>query len=452
MTATLSARDVVTSRIAAQARRYPSLDLVSLDTTGLDTRDAALASAIEHAVLRRWLTLTTIIESQLSRPWDELETKMQAALLAGASQLLVLDRIPDHAALNETVEWAKRHIRPKAGGMVNAVLRKVAALRIAQQEPARRDSHARDELPLADGRIWKLSAPVFADAFISRLAQQTSHSEPLLAHWMAAFGREASIALALHNLVLAPIIVHGIEPNPDGSGATPPPLAPHDEPDFHVFTGDRAALLDLLRSHPNSIVQDSTSAAPVQASSRLSWPGGGPRVIIDYCAGRGTKTRQLATTFPDAQIVATDADPRHIEELSQQFAGNARVEVVELGRVRRFDEKADLLVLDVPCSNTGVLARRIEAKYRFSHDSQAKLVNIQRQIIADSIPLLSSRGRLLYATCSVDPAENEQQAAWISRWHRLRTIQSRARLPQGLPGDPPRAYRDGGFFALMERP
>ena len=128
------------------------------------------------------------------------------------------------------------------------------------------------------------------------------------------------------------------------------------------------------------------------------------------------------------------------------------MQVVDPGELRdRFDNRADLLLLDVPCSNTGVLARRVEAKYRFDATSLSSLIGLGRQIIADSIPLLADSGWLLYTTCSVQEAENDQQAEWIARWHRMRVVSSGLRLPRGLPGGPPRHYSDGGYFACLTR-
>ena len=138
--------------------------------------------------------------------------------------------------------------------------------------------------------------------------------------------------------------------------------------------------------------------------------------------------------------------------MKKVFAGHDRVEVRPLDRLREdLANRADLLVLDVPCSNTGVLARRVEAKYRFSDEGISGLVDLQRQIIADSIPLLAESGQLLYATCSLEERENKQQAEWIARWHRMHVTRSRLRLPQGKPSDRPQAYSDGGYFACLTR-
>ncbi len=454
-THSMTARDVVTVRIAAQARRFPDVDLSPLDTTGLDERDAGLAAAIEHAVMRRWLTLATVVESQLSRPWAKLEAKLQAVLLVGAAQLLMLERLPDHAVINEAVEWAKSNVRFKAGGLVNAVLRKVANLRgelrasttvskaVSEHHSEDYAPFERDEMPLHDGRVWKFTAPVFASDPVRRLAQQTSHPERLLAHWLTVHGHAQTITLALHSLVHAPILIHGIS-----DAAASPALQPHEEPGFFVFTGERSSLRDFLASHPDAIVQDPTSAAPAIASASLHPP---PSLIIDACAGKGTKTRQLAAAHPHARIVASDIDEQRFAILREQFAHHDRVQVVAYRHLREFDAQADLVFLDVPCSNTGVLARRVEAKYRLSEQSIRTLADLQRQIMADSLPLLTQQGRLVYSTCSIEPAENQRQAEWLCRWHPFTILQARVRLPQSVPGDPPQTYADGGYFAIFQR-
>ncbi|MHC5007407.1 MAG: transcription antitermination protein NusB, partial [Planctomycetota bacterium] len=104
-------RHLVAARIAERARQFPQLFPQRLRTGGLAGRDAALAHAIDQAVARRWLTLTAVLQSQLSRPWDHLQPVVQSALLVGAAQLLLLERLPDHAVINESVEWAKRKSR-----------------------------------------------------------------------------------------------------------------------------------------------------------------------------------------------------------------------------------------------------------------------------------------------------------------------------------------------------
>jgi 16S rRNA (cytosine967-C5)-methyltransferase len=219
---------------------------------------------------------------------------------------------------------------------------------------------------------------------------------------------------------------------------------PHEESGFAVFTGSRGELLALFGANPRARVQDPASAAPVAATAKLQ-----PRLIIDACAGQGTKTKQLASVHPTARIIATDINQSRRAALGREFAAGGLVQVVEPQELAQFTGQADVLVLDVPCSNTGVLARRVEAKYRCNTASITGLVAVQRQIVADSIALLAPGGCLLYATCSIDSAENQQQSDWISRQHDLTVTESRLILPRGLPGEAPSRYHDGGFFALL---
>jgi len=112
------------------------------------------------------------------------------------------------------------------------------------------------------------------------------------------------------------------------------------------------------------------------------------------------------------------------------------------------DGAYDLILLDVPCSNTGVLARRPEARYRFGDRSLTSLIELQRSIIGRVLRGLSEDGAVLYATCSIEPEENRQQAEWIAREIRGQIAVDRLALPVG--GAPTR-HRDGGYAALVRR-
>jgi len=124
---------------------------------------------------------------------------------------------------------------------------------------------------------------------------------------------------------------------------------------------------------------------------------------------------------------------------------------VDPGEVTGWFGKADLVVLDVPCTNTGVLPRRPEARYRFTRARLDSLLELQREIAAGALPLLSPHGAVLYATCSLEPAENARQAEWLRRRGGLAVAVERQRFPEGRPGDPATAYVDGGFHSVAVR-
>ena len=108
---------------------YPDLVPHPLVTEGLDAREAALAHTIVDQAIRRWITVEHMVRVCAMREPSELEPRVRAAILSGAVQLLFLDRIPTHAAIDETVEWAKTRVRPGAAGITNAILRRIASAR-----------------------------------------------------------------------------------------------------------------------------------------------------------------------------------------------------------------------------------------------------------------------------------------------------------------------------------
>jgi len=435
-------------RLGRLAKRFPDLPIGGVDTEGLDRRDAALARAIEDAAVRRWLTLAHLLGWATRRDFRSLEPRVQGALLAGAAQLFFLDRVPAHAAVSESVAWMKRASGAGAAGLVNAALR--ALTRLAPEEgadqaaPVPLDPNRRDLLPLPGGGALALRESVFPEDPLERLALVTSHPPALLDMLRDRYGAGAMRSIALHGAARPPVILNtawASSPLPDA-----PALAPHATPGHHIYQGDPANLASLLEGRRDLWAQDpSSSMAATLAQGRS------PAVIADLCAGRGTKTRQLAAMFPDAEIVATDVDPERRAALARVFKGDPQVRVVRPRETSEWNERVDLALLDVPCSNTGVLARRVEARYRFSDEAAEALVGVQRQILADSIPLLTARGAVLYATCSLDPRENEGQAAWMEQWHGFSRATERRILPAGAPGEDASAWRDGAYATLLTR-
>ncbi|MCA9296364.1 MAG: hypothetical protein KC983_07595, partial [Phycisphaerales bacterium] len=362
-------------------------------------------------------------------------------------------------------------IRPKAGGMANAILRRIAEMRTGHIVEF--DSRRRDVILRSDGSAMRLDKNILPEDEESRLSVQTSVPKLLLGHWMTTFGREVAESLAYHSMVFPPIIVTGVaddeliddimEPiaidteavadarDDDGDTSDAPAAERrtyerHLVPNFFVYHGTTASLRSMMERSPRARVQDPGSAAPVELTRDLS-----PALIMDVCAGQGTKTKQLAAMHPNAKIIATDVDDARRRVLHETFDHDDQVTVIESDQLMDYAGQADLLVLDVPCSNTGVLARRVEARYRWRDATMNQLVNLQRQIMADSIALLAPSGHMLYATCSIEPAENAEQSAWVRKWHDFREVAVSMRWPAGAPGDSPTVYVDGGYACLLAR-
>jgi 16S rRNA (cytosine967-C5)-methyltransferase len=229
---------------------------------------------------------------------------------------------------------------------------------------------------------------------------------------------------------------------------SPPLLEPHSMPGHHVFTGSHAELVSLLAARSDLWVQDPASSLAIAGLADLR-----PRLILDLCAGQGTKTRQLAAAFPEAKIIATDIEAARFRILQSVFHGHPRVEVVPApGLAAKYRAAADLVLLDVPCSNSGVLARRPEAKYRFDDERQTSLIAVQQRIISDAVGLVRpgpSTGSILYSTCSIERAENEDQGAWAAEAHALHPLRERRHQPTGGPGEGAQLYSDGSYSVLL---
>lgn len=443
--------------LSRQAERWPELDTTPVNTEGLPPRDAAFAHAIYDAALRRWVTLEWVLNRHLRQPLSGMKPGARAVLIGGAAQMLLLDRVPVHAAINESVEWAKKHLSGSLAGMVNGVLRNVWRDILTQtsddrlHSPTRRAewTGSRFEIPLPDGSCRVLREPVLPEDPHERLRVVTSCPQSLYEHWLGSHGEATARAQAVHLLATPPTIINIAHRR----GSLPEQLealsVPHSQRGSRVWTGPRSELSSLLSKNPDLWVQDSSSAACVMALAEFAPAARGAKVL-DLCAGQGTKTRQLASVFADATVVASDPDEARLQTLRHVGAGLANVRVVEASEVAVAGAGAALVLADVPCSNSGVLARRIEARYRWSLAQLERLVAVQREILTTAASLVAPGGVVIYSTCSIEREENQQQAAWASGLG-LELVRERATLPEGAPGGPDTAYRDGAYFAVLRR-
>lgn len=443
---------MVHARVRTEVGRFPDLGLEPLATNHLDARDAAFAHALYDAVVRRWLTLEHLVAAHADRPVDAIDATVRAALLVGAAQLVFLDRVPPHAALNEAVEWTRAAGKPRATGFVNALLRRIAAAIERDDDGRPRTTEieigAPDRLPLADGRALELAAPLLPEDRDAWLAAATSTPAWLLDRWRAQLGEEAAENLAMHGLVHPPVVLnlrHTASPV-EGDLDAGQMLTPHESGGMAVLGPPGASPRVLLAARRDAWAQDPTSADALGIASDAPPPA----LAVDLCAGLGTKTRQLRAVHPAARILACDANAARRKTLARVFADDDRVEVLDIDAVRyEAAGRADLVLLDVPCSNTGVLPRRPEARYRTGDAQLERLAAIQCDLLVQAQAMLAAGGHVIYATCSIDADENEAIAEWARTALGFNLVASRTTLPTGRPGDPPELYRDGGFAALL---
>jgi len=427
-----------------------------LAQAGLSPADAALARELALGVARRRATLWAVLRAYLARPERRPPGAIQEILLVGLYQILFLQRVPDYAAVNEAVQQAGRFRHKRQSGMVNGVLRTV--VRSVSEEEAGPVPMEADVLPCGVGTYRTLGRAVFADPSsrpAAYLAAAYSLPADLAERWLARFGSlEQAVAIAAHCNARAPLIlrvnlgaadVASVVAELSSAGV---PARPH--------ANGRSVVLDdwcdvtALEPFRRGVVQpqDPTATAVVEAADPK------PEMnVLDFCAAPGTKTTHLAEKMRNrGSIVALDVSEEKIERIEANCRRmSAKIVSAKLaGHAGQLEPGSfDLVLADVPCTNTGVLARRAEARWRFSSESLAAAVRDQKLLIRTAGQFVRRGGRLVYSTCSIEPEECSQLAAWYqSSETRMHLSREELTLPDGA--DDPARWRDGGYVALFE--
>ena len=435
-----TARLWAAERLARVAEQFPAVEPPTPEAdgvlSGLSVADRALALAIYRTTVQRWFTLQHLLESYLSKQMRRLEPPMQAVLMSGAAQLVFFDRLPAYAVVDESVRLAHQLVRPNAKAMANAVLRKVDRL-VSKAERVKTWRPDPSLIPLPGGGAIQLPEAVLppTEPLDKHLVVATSMPLRLVREWRQRWGDERLAELCLHSLQNPPTTV-AVE-SPFDPGAHANHVAPHAIDQAVVWQGPSELLGDFLALNPARRVQDAASMLAVQSISERE-----PKTILDYCAGQGTKTRQLALQHPDVRVFATDTHPGRREALRSVTASLPNVSVIDPGPAG--NQRYGLILLDVPCSNTGVLARRPEARYRYSQQTIGELVKLQREIIDQARPWLGPGGLLLYSTCSIEPPENQNQMKKLLRGGGD-LIHEHQQQPTGSSD----TYTDGSYHALV---
>ncbi len=387
--------DDTTPRLAAiravidAVAAFPDIpaDTLTPHLDALPDQNRGKAVALHRTVLQRWLTLTALLNHGSKSPVEKFEAPVQAVLLVGAAELLFFDS-PGYAVIDESVEASRSLNRLKALGLINALLRRVDELVESRSDrPWQPEPH---QIPDGGGAV-ELCEPVLPPTtnLMRHLAVATSHPRPLVRQWIAGHGPDAATQICLAGI------------------ATPGTHAVDEHGNSQRWQESNAALRDWLARHPLRRVQDPASTQAITSAKEQNLS---PATILDLCAGRGTKTKQLSGEFSEARVVAWDPDDARRSDLLQlQNQMDDRLAV----REPKAGEAFDLVLLDVPCSNTGVLARRPEARYRWNADRLASLLELQREILQRGWQHTADGGYLLYSTCSVNSAENADQARWL---------------------------------------
>jgi 16S rRNA (cytosine967-C5)-methyltransferase len=423
----------------------------------LNKRDRRFLTELVFGVLRHELTLDCVLAAHSDTKWDDVGPRNKEALRLGAYQLLYLDGVPPYAAIHETVQVVRdARARPFVNGVLRAVDRKVNRVPIDQD---RGGASARKRLQIGDKKVCFFPDPVFADPetdLALHLAQVYSHPTELVARWVARHGEAATREILAKNhqppqlfvrvnrlkttreQLLEALRAEGIA---CGEGNLPESVRVEAPPTDLV--GSKAFRDGLCT------VQDETA---MQVAPRLQASAG--QLILDLCAAPGGKTTHLAELTKDnATILAVDREDERLDKLRESIArlGLKSIACMVADATAADAVKAvtpapyDRVLVDAPCSNSGVLARRPEAKFRFDVTHLTELAALQKQILAQAYDRVFPGGLLAYSTCSLEPEENEEQVRALLAAHAdLELVEEKLTLPAQGAGD-------GGYFAILKR-
>jgi 16S rRNA (cytosine967-C5)-methyltransferase len=352
----------------------------------LDPRDRAWTHELTYGSLRLRGRLDHHIVHHANRPTEALDADTLDILRLGTYQLLEMGGVPEYAAVSESVELAKRYAR-RSAGFVNAVLQSLRRAPEASTFPTF------DENPAAHLETWGSHPRWLVERWIRRYGADAArrlvdanNARPGL--YLRALGTDVAAvvtALAAHNVATAPFM-----------------LLPRA---LRVTDGTATAAL----AAAPVIVQDPAAGLVV------SFAGAVPRVVVDLAAAPGGKTIGLACDEPDAGrlVVAADVSIRRLERLGENVArlgslaqGVARV--VGDGRAPPFGP-VGLVLVDAPCTGTGTFRRHPDGRWRVQPADLAALVTLQTQLLDAAAQIVEPGGLLVYATCSLEPEENEMQ-------------------------------------------
>ena len=403
----------------------------------LDPRDAALATEIVYGTLRWQRALDWMLAPHSRRPLSRLDARVLVLLRMTAYQLAFLERVPAFAAVSDAVSLAKARGKQGVPEFVNAVLRSFTRQGVRERQPGR---------PLDMGAP-QLRTPTPPSDPVEALAVQLSFPTWLAARWVARHGEEEAARLMRAMNERPPITIRANTLR-TGREALAERLA---REDGLTAKPTRFAPEGLLVEHGGAPAgwhgfADGAFAVQDEASmlvARLLAPRPGD-VVADACAAPGTKTTHLAQLMDNrGRILAFDPQPARLARVAEASA-RLGVTIVEPrgGTVEALAGAVagacDGVLVDAPCSNLGVLRRNPEVKWRRESADIGASAARQHEILAAAATMVKPGGRLVYATCSLEPEENEAVAEAF--------LAARADFAIDPPPDFPLALGADGFL------
>jgi 16S rRNA (cytosine967-C5)-methyltransferase len=352
--------------------------------------DRRLAHELAAGVLRQRSSLDAQLARLVNRDWTHVAAELQDILRLGAYQITTLERVPAHAAVDTSVELAKKSGGARAAGFVNAVLR-----RLSQTGP--------ETLPVPQDPA-------------ERLASEYSHPLWLVRKWVKAFGQESAAALLQWNNLRPRLVAQPARQSLEDLAAT------WNRAGLEFETAAYGAGLIVNQTRPaelpgyrdgNFVIQDPAQALLVQFVNPPP-----EATVYDACAAPGGKSIALGRRA--GRVISGDVSRLRVRRLRDNLrrAGSGREHVIVADARQPPLRPLDIVLLDAPCSGTGTIARHPDARWRITPRALKHIVDLQAELLHSAAAVVNPGGLLVYSTCSVEREENVGQVERFLAEHR----------------------------------
>lgn len=425
----------------------------------LDLRERALASELAYGSCRHLITLDALIKTYSTRRFPKIDKLIRQILRVGLYQMLFLDRTPDFAAVHKAVEQAKASGPQGSGSFVNAILR---GMQREIKGPITTDSEVRPRATL-----WRDAncGIEFEREFLPDPNKQKSkyysiaYSHPvwLMERWLKRYDEATlrSILVADNARPRLTLRVNRLSCTPDKLSQRLQEAGYEHEIYGHAIILQQSASPEQLPGYEEGwfFVQDwaAMSVGPkttVAAGNR----------VLDLCAAPGGKCTHLAELMgKQGEIIACDVSRSKLDliEVNCRRLGISIVRTClpdELETIYAQGGPFDMVLVDAPCSNTGVLARRVEVRHRLKPVDLQTLKTLQLKLLRRGAKLLRTGGRLIYTTCSIEPAENEDLVQTFLRGdYAFEILNQQLQLPGQTAQEIAMTRSDGGYLAVLRK-
>lgn len=398
-------------------------------------------------VTRRKRMLDHVLESAGGRNPAELEPDLRTLMRMGTYELLFLDGAAPHAAVNETVELARAMGRNRWTGILNGVLRSVTRLGVPTEAigPSTRAYPGR-------GVYRKLEKDLFPDPQREPeryFAMAFSFPDSLSANWHQRWEVETvrQLGMNLNEVCGMHLRVNILKASRDQI------IERFSTAEISVLDSSTSQAICLEAGHPSQLPGFSEGLFTIQNESAMQaalrlCPRPGSRVL-DLCAAPGTKATHLAELMDNrGEILATDISRKKLERLAENCRrlgiGIVATQTVSASEPVLPRQDYEYILVDAPCSNTGVLGKRPEARWRYSDGHLKELQQIQTRLLETALRHGSPGARILYSTCSIETCENEEVIqSFLTANPGISLLEQELILPDG--------NRDGAFLALLQK-